>query len=155
MKKLNYMKTFEGFNKSEEINEEIVGLMGGLAIAGLFAYISNFVPRLSNNPIKSLWRFVKMSRVIKKYKPLIEELDSMFKNDPEVNQFYRDIKKIGHGISIQTTPATYVHFLKSYILKRVPQNLIPDVENLMSELKVEVRNVGYDVYGEDTYEGFN
>jgi len=147
MKKLKHVKTFESF----KINEEIAGLAGGIAIGALFAYLSNFVPRLSNNPIKSISRFVKMSRVIKKYKPLIEELDVMFKNDPEINRFYKDIKTIGHGTSNQTTPATYAAMLKHYILHRVPTSMRPKVEDLMRELEKEVKEVGYDVYGEDSY----
>jgi hypothetical protein len=147
MKKLKYVKTFESF----KINEEIAGLAGGIAIGALFAYLSNFVPRLSNNPIKSISRFVKMSRVIKKYKPLIEELDVMFKNDPKINQFYKDIKTIGHGTSNQTTPATYASMLKDRILHRVPTSMRPKVEDLMRELEKEVKEVGYDVYGEDSY----
>jgi hypothetical protein len=150
MKHIKKFESFETLNLTDKLNEEIFPGAGAAYIFVLLSiWIGKKIPRLSNNPFKSLSRFFKISKVIKKYKPLIEELDERFKNDETVQRQYRKIKKLGAGTFDQTEPATEADILKEYILRNVPQKMKSQVEDLFREIVAEVKEIGYDVYGED------
>jgi len=73
----------------------------------------------------------------------------IFKSDETVQRQYRKIKKLGAGTFDQTEPATEADILKRYILRNVPQKMKSQVEDLFREIVAEVKEIGYDVYGED------
>jgi hypothetical protein len=150
---MKYIKKFEKFGntESEKINEEMIFLPGALIAVYLIAFYQSKMPYLSGNPIKSLYRLYKMSRVLRKYKHLMGELDVMLKDDPTIEGIIRDIKKIGHDGN-QTTPTFYVEKLKKELMNKLPVDKHQEVQTMIDELTVEVKEVGYDVYGYDGYD---
>ena len=134
------MKNIKSYNQFDKVNEELFIPGAGIILVLLFASIQTKMPYLDDNIFKNFHKWFKVSRVIKKYDKLIRELDSKFKDDPEIKSFYRQIKKIGHntiGYGDASSPLLFFNNLKRYILRRTDNP--SEFEDLCTQMEDEIR----------------
>lgn len=147
------MKRINNFNEFTKVNEEGgfgVGLVGGIILYLIYwVVIGRNMPFLyaGFNPFKNFSRWYKLSKVLRKYRKLINNLDDQFKDDPQIDQYYNDIKKLGHdsvGMQNQTMPGFYAHSLKDYILNNVENP--GDVSVMLNEMSREINEIVPDLW---------
>jgi len=182
MNNLN-MKHLKNFNNFERTDESVMApvffglgtILGTMTFFFYILYIQPRIPFLSDKFFKNIKRWIQMSKAIKKYNKLLIELDQRFKDDPNLNDYYNSIKKlgddtIGHqnqthpifytrglkryilknpGYQNQTHPNFFARDLKRYILKNVPDNKKTEVEEMFGDMEKEFARIVPSLFDED------
>jgi len=159
MNNLN-MKHLKNFNNFERTDESVMApvffglgtILGTMTFFFYILYIQPRIPFLSDKFFKNIKRWIQMSKAIKKYNKLLIELDQRFKDDPNLNDYYNSIKKLGDdtiGHQNQTHPIFYTRGLKRYILKNVPDNKKTEVEEMFDDMEKEFARIVPSLFDED------
>jgi len=150
---MKYIKTFESHTNedNESLNESffLLGAALGVPVSlWIYMFLNKRYPFLSTSFFKNIYRWYKVSGVIKKYDKLIRELDLRFKNDPKLVGYYNRIKKLGDnsiGFQDQTHPTFSLSDLRRYIINNSPANRKAEIESLFSEMREEIIEIVPDV----------
>jgi len=154
---MKHLKNFNNFERTDEPVMESVGFGLGIILGSMIfffyhLYIKPRMPFLSDKPFKNIKRWIQMSKAIKKYNKLLIELDQRFKDDPNLNDYYNSIKKLGDdspGYQNQTHPNFFARDLKRYILKNVPDNKKTEVEEMFGDMEKEFARIVPSLFDED------
>ena len=118
-----------------------------IPIVYLIFYVIQSSNRFSpseGSALQSLKRWVKISRVLRKYKPLIKDIDDKFKDDPKVKKLINDIMKKGHNTTDfqnQNPSSYFAHELKDYIINNYEGDKKEEVENMLSDMESEIKEI--------------
>jgi len=157
------LKTYEKFNQDELLNEEIIGFvsLGTIPILIFLLWLNTRYAKFGtgnksgggwsrswqNYPFKGLFKYIKMSKILKKYKKEIDAIDSnILERNPEIKQCLYDLKEKG---DVNFIDMTAVSLYYDSFIREVIKTLKNEEKIIVKKILIEFRKEMDTLFGED------